>query len=147
LHFASQNVNTTCPEEVTKTETTEFVPRRTLHMPGGPQVLRKAVNGMAKALLKALEQSPYELKELDVIIPHQANLRITYGLIEKLKIPKRKVCRVIDVIGNTSGASVAISLDMAVRGEAGEVNLKRGDKVGLTAIGGGYSIGAAVFEY
>jgi len=146
-HFDLRNADATSPEKILKTETTEAFQRSTLHMPGGPRVLRKAVNGMAEALLKALEQSPYELKELDVIIPHQANRRITYGLIEKLGVSKKKVCRVIDVIGNTSGASVAISLDMAIRGEAGEVRIKRGDKVGLTAIGGGYSIGAVVLQY
>ena len=118
-----------------------------LHMPGGPQVLRKAVNGMAEALIKVLEQSPYGLDDLDVIIPHQANQRITYGLIEKLGVPKSKVCQIIEAIGNTSGASVAISLDMAIRGAAGDVKIKRGDKVALTAIGGGYSIAAIVFEY
>ena len=98
-------------------------------------------------MLKALERSPYQLQDLDVIIPHQANRRITYGLIEKLQVPEGKVCRIIDKIGNTSGASVAISLDMAIRGKEGCVKINPGDLVGLTAIGGGYSIGATIFEY
>ena len=146
-HFDLKNSDATSPEEVIEIKRRKFVPRSTVHMPGGPRVLRKAVNGMAEALLKVLEQSPYKLKDLDVIIPHQANRRITYGLIDRLGVPKEKVCRIIDLIGNTSGASVAISLDMVVRGETVDLKIKRGDKVALTAIGGGYSIGAIVFEY
>ncbi len=146
-HFELKNSDTTSSRRILKTEAGEFVPRSTLRMPGGPRVLRKAINGMAEALLKVLEQSPYSIEDLDVIVPHQANRRITCGLIEKLGVTKEKVCRVIDMIGNTSGASVAITLDMAIRGKAGSVRINSGDKVGLTAIGGGYSIGAIVFEY
>ena len=102
---------------------------------------------MAEALLKALEQSPYELEDLDVIIPHQANLRIANGLIRKLGVSEEKVCKVIHSIGNTSGASVVISLDMAIRNKAGNAKIKPGDTVGLTAIAGGYSAGAIVFRY
>lgn len=146
-HFDLKNSDTSNLQEIINMQGQEFVPRSTLHMPGGPRVLRKAINGMAEALLKALEQSPYRLEDLDVIIPHQANRRITYGLIEKLGIVKDRVCRVIDMIGNTSGASVAISLDMIVRGKIKDIKIKPGDKVGLTAIGGGYSAGAIIFEY
>lgn len=146
-HFDLKNCDAIRTAEITEGQSQELVPKATLHMPGGPQVLRKAVNGMAQALLKALEQSPYELEDLDVVIPHQANRRITNGLIEKLAIPPEKVCRIIDEIGNTSGASVAISLDMAIRGQIKDLKIKPGDKVGLTAIGGGYSIGALIFDY
>jgi len=146
-HFDLKNSNAASPEEIKEIGNQEFAPHNTLHMPGGPQVLRRAVNGMADALLEALKQSPYELEDLDIIIPHQANRRITHGLIDKLKIPKEKVCRVVDMIGNTSGASVAISLDMTIRNQVPGLKIKRGDKVGLVAIGGGYSLGALVFEY
>jgi len=146
-HFNLMNSSAAHPEEIIEIEGQEFVPRGTIQMPGGPSVLRKAVNGMAHALLEALALSPYELEDLDVIIPHQANRRITNGFIEKLGVPAEKVCKVIDSIGNTSGASVAISLDMCIRGKAGEVRIKPGDIVGLVAIGAGYSIAATVFEY
>jgi 3-oxoacyl-[acyl-carrier-protein] synthase-3 len=118
-----------------------------IHMPGGPSVLKRAVNGMADVLHKALAMSPLELDDLDVIIPHQANLRIADGLIKKLNVCEGKVCRVIRSIGNTSGASVAISLDMAIRGRVEGLKIDPGSKVGLTAIAGGYSAGAIVFEY
>ncbi|MFC1632127.1 3-oxoacyl-ACP synthase III family protein [Candidatus Omnitrophota bacterium] len=146
-HLDLLNSNVTAPEQTHQIDSQDFVRLNKLHMPGGPKVLRKAVNGMYEALLKALELSRYRLEDLDLIIPHQANHRITYGLIEKLGVPEHKVCRVIDVIGNTSGASVAISLDLLIRGQISGMQINRGDKVGLTAIGGGYSLGAIVFEY
>ncbi len=145
-HFDLKNADTLLPAERIKRHGREFIPRHTLHMMGGPRVLRRAVNAMADALMKALDQSPYELKDLDMIIPHQANQRITLGLIEKLQVPPKKVLQIIDVIGNNSGATVAIGLDMAIRGKAGNTKINSGDKIGLTAVGGGYSIGALVFE-
>lgn len=69
------------------------------------------------------------------------------GLITKIGIPKEKVCRVIHSIGNTSRASAAISLDMAIRGKADDVKINPGDIIGLTAIAGGYSAGAIIFKY
>jgi 3-oxoacyl-[acyl-carrier-protein] synthase-3 len=146
-HFDLRNSDTIGAEQILTKADKEFVPRSLLHMPGGPRVLRRAVNGLACALLKALDNSPYKLEDLDVIVPHQANRRITSGLIEKLGVPVNKVCRVIDKIGNTSGASVAISLDMALRGKIEGLKIQRGDLIGLTAIGGGYSIGAIIFKY
>lgn len=146
-HIYLYNSNTVHPRDRIKNQGKEFLPRHMIHMPGGPNVLKRAVNGMAEVLYKALEMSPYELDDLDVIIPHQANLRIADGLIKKLGVHENKVCRVIRWIGNTSGASVAISLDMAIRGQVDNLKIERGNKVGLTAIAGGYSAGALVFEY
>jgi len=146
-HIYLINSDAVKPQKRIKIQGKEFLPRNMLYMPGGPHVLKRAVNGMAEVLHKALDLSPYELEDLDVIIPHQANLRIADGLITKLGIPEEKVCRVIHSIGNTSGASVAISLDMAIRDKANGLKINPGDKVGLTAIAGGYSAGALVFEY
>jgi 3-oxoacyl-[acyl-carrier-protein] synthase-3 len=146
-HIYLYNSNTVHPRERIESQGKEFLPRNMIHMPGGPSVLKRAVNGMADVLYKALEMSPYDLDDLDVIIPHQANLRIADGLIKKLGVCQDKVCRVIRSIGNTSGASVAISLDMAIRGNVDGLKIDPGDKVGLTAIAGGYSAGALVFEY
>ncbi|UCE41845.1 MAG: beta-ketoacyl-ACP synthase 3 [Candidatus Aminicenantes bacterium] len=146
-HIYIKNADAAPPQERIKSQGKEYVPRDMIHMPGGPHVLKRAVNGMAEVLHKALDLSPYELEDLDVIIPHQANLRIADGLIKKLGVPEEKVCRVIHSIGNTSGASVAISLDMAIRGEVDNLKINPGDLVGLTAIAGGYSAGAIVFEY
>lgn len=146
-HLEFVNSNAIEPSTIIEHNKKEYILRSTLRMPGGPKVLRRAINGMADALIAALKNSPYSLDDINVIIPHQANSRITSGLIECLGVPKEKVCCVIDTIGNTSGASVAISLDMAIRGKAGNVKIKKGDKVALTAVGGGYSFGSILFEY
>ncbi len=146
-HIYLNNSDAVNPQERIENQGKEYLPRSMLYMPGGPHVLKRAVNGMAEALLKALEQSPYALEDLEVIIPHQANLRITDGLIIRLGVPKEKVSRIIHSIGNTSGASVAISLDLAFRGQADDVKINSGDIVGLTAIAGGYSAGAIIFKH
>ncbi|MFH1045644.1 MAG: beta-ketoacyl-ACP synthase 3 [Candidatus Omnitrophota bacterium] len=146
-HFELLNADGQDPKNIITHNGQEFIPRTSLHMPGGPKVLRRAVNGMADGLLNALQKSTYSLNDLNLIIPHQANRRITEGLIERLGVPEKKVLGIIDLMGNPSGASVAICLDKAARGEVDGIRLKRGDKVGLTAIGGGYSMGAIVFEY
>jgi 3-oxoacyl-[acyl-carrier-protein] synthase-3 len=88
---------------------------------------------MAEVLYKVLELSPYELDDPDINIPHQANLRVVDGLIKKLGVPEEKVCRVVRSVGNTSGASVAISLDLAIRITADGPKLNPGDLGGLTA--------------
>ncbi|OGS27951.1 MAG: hypothetical protein A2297_07990 [Elusimicrobia bacterium RIFOXYB2_FULL_48_7] len=118
-----------------------------IRMDGGPRVLKKAVNAMAEAAKKALEISTYKLEAIDWIIPHQANERIIRSLAEKLNVPMEKVCLTVDKFGNTSAATIPIALDKAVRGELENYKIKKGDKVLLTTVGGGYSIGAVVLEY
>jgi 3-oxoacyl-[acyl-carrier-protein] synthase-3 len=124
----------------------EYIQRAYLRMPGGPRVLKKAIHAMSEAAGIALQRSRYKLQDIDYIVPHQANQRITTGLVEALGVPKEKVCATIERYGNTSGASVAIALDKALRGENATV-IKRGDKLVLTAVGAGYSVGAVVLEY
>ena len=64
-------------------------------------------------------------------------------------MPMEKVVDTIAFHGNTSGASIPLAIDAAVRGmpEAGGITIQRGDKILMTAVGGGYSIAAAVLEY
>jgi len=127
-------------------DTQEPFEKTFLTMPGGPQVLKRAIDGMAEAAFRALKNSPYTINDIDYVIPHQANERITKGLIKRLNLPEEKFCRTIYQYGNTSGASVAIALDKALRGEL-DYKVKGGDKVLLTAIGGGYTLGAIVLEF
>ena len=108
---------------------------------------RVAVRHFVESIHESIRYNDLTVNDIDWFIPHQANLRISDGLITKLKVPKEKVCRVIHKIGNTSGASVAISLDMTIRGQVDNIKINRGDCVGLTAIAGGYSAGSIVFKY
>lgn len=118
-----------------------------IEMGGGPRVLKRAVEVMKKAGLNALERAGLKLEDIDYIIPHQANQRITKDLIHRLGISEKKVIETINNLGNTSGVSVAIALDKAVRGEIKNYEIKRGDKLLLTAVGGGYTLAAMVLEY
>ena len=87
------------------------------------------------------------MEDIDYIIPHQANKRITNGLAEKLNVSPHKVCTTIEEFGNPSGASAAIALDKVARGKIDSYCLKKGDKIVLTAIGAGYTVAALVLEY
>jgi 3-oxoacyl-[acyl-carrier-protein] synthase-3 len=127
-------------------EGTPVEPSHFVRMPGGPRVLKNAVDLMADALDKALERTPYGLDDLDYIVPHQANGRITKGLVKKLGVPPAKVCDIIDTLGNISGATVAIALDRVLRGGVDGYTAAPGHRIGLTALGGGYSIAGAVIE-
>lgn len=110
-------------------------------------ILKKAVESMEKSALKALEMANLELKDVDYIIPHQANQRITDELTKRLKVSQKKVIKTIANFGNTSGASIAVSLDKAVRGEIKGCKIERGQKILFTAVGGGYTKAAVVLEY
>ena len=131
------------------TPETDYVEKAYIKMPGGPNVLRRAINVMIEAAEKVLEMSPWDLSDVDCVIPHQANSRITRGLSDKMNTEKGKILDTIVYHGNTSGASIPLALDAAVRGlpEAGGVSVSRGDVLLMTAVGGGYSIAATVLEF
>ncbi|RLB96414.1 MAG: 3-oxoacyl-ACP synthase, partial [Deltaproteobacteria bacterium] len=74
-----------------------------------------------------------DVADVDVIVPHQANLRILQAFADMLRIPREKIFVNIDRYGNTSAATVPLALDEAVRSG----RIRPGDKVILTAFGGG----------
>jgi 3-oxoacyl-[acyl-carrier-protein] synthase III len=67
-------------------------------------------------------------------------------VIKKLRVAPEKVCDIIETLGNTSGATVAIALDRALRSEVAGYRPEPGHRIGLTALGGGYSLGGAVLR-
>jgi 3-oxoacyl-[acyl-carrier-protein] synthase-3 len=109
----------------------------------GRELFRVAVRGMEESLRKALDDAGLTPESLDLVIPHQANRRIIDATRERLGVPADKVILNIDRYGNTSSASIPISLDEVVR--AGR--LKPGDKVGFVAFGGGATWGATVSRW
>ena len=109
----------------------------------GKELFKVAVRGMEESLRLALDRAGVAPTELDLVIPHQANQRIIDAVRERLAIPADKVLLNIDRYGNTSSASIPISLDEVVR--AGR--LKPGDMVGLVAFGGGVTWGASVARW
>jgi 3-oxoacyl-[acyl-carrier-protein] synthase-3 len=114
-------------------------------MAGGPNVLRHAIRTMRVAADAALARAGVEWHEVDAVVPHQANGRITVGLERALKLNGGRVIDAIDGLGNVSASSVPITLDRLLRGEHGP--LPDQARIVLTAVGGGYASGAAVLEW
>ncbi|MFH1278875.1 MAG: beta-ketoacyl-ACP synthase III [Candidatus Eisenbacteria bacterium] len=106
----------------------------------GRDVFKHAVKHMSEAILAALEEAGVTGADLDLLIPHQANIRIMEAVGKKIEIPRERVCVNLDRYGNTSSASIPLALDEAIRsGRCGE-----GSLVGLVAFGGGFTWAASV---
>lgn len=123
---------------------TEEEPVSTLRMLGGPRILRNAIVAMADLADRALESADRTWAEVDVLIPHQANLRITKGLEKHVDLPNGRVIHNIEGYGNMSASTVPITLDEVLRGVHGE--LPDPALIVLTAIGGGYTTAAVAIE-
>lgn len=102
-----------------------------------------AVNRFAEASEEAAAYSGYNIKDVDVIIPHQANLRILQGVAKKLGVPIEKIYMTIEKYGNISSATVPIALDEAVRNGT----IKKETLVLLTAFGGGLTWGSSLIRW
>ncbi len=109
----------------------------------GRNVFKNAVERMPEAVLAGLKHNGLTIDDLAVLIPHQANDRISQMVARVLKIPVEKVVRNIDRYGNTTSASIPICLDEAV----GEGRIRPGDVVVLTAFGSGYTWASAVIRW
>lgn len=99
----------------------------------GREVYKYAVNAMRRAVETVLEQAGIEADDVDMLIPHQANLRIIEAITDRMGIPQEKTFINLDKYGNTSAAAVAIALDEANRSGA----IKTGDNIVLVAFGAG----------
>ncbi len=115
--------------------------KRTLWMDGS-EVLKFAVRMMAKATNAVLEKAGLTIDDIDMIVPHQANIRIIDGAVKRLGIDKSKVFVNIEKYGNMSSACIPIALCEAIN----EGKIKKGDTVVLVGFGGGLTWGAAVIR-
>jgi 3-oxoacyl-[acyl-carrier-protein] synthase-3 len=109
----------------------------------GGEVFKLAVKSMADAAEEAIADAGLTLADIDVMIPHQANVRIIEGVAKRLHFPMQKVFVNIQRYGNTSAASIPLAICEA----ESSGRLRRGDKVLLVAFGGGFTWGAAVLEW
>ena len=116
-----------------------------LTMAGGPNVLRHAIRTMRDASDEALARAEISWDDVDVVIPHQANERITMGLERSLKLSRGRVIHAIQGMGNVSASTVPITLDRLLHGEYGELPAQA--RIMLTAVGGGYASGAVALEW
>jgi len=113
-----------------------------IRMQGG-ETFKLAVKSMSDAAEEALAEANVTADEIDLMIPHQANVRIIDAVVKRLRFPPEKVFVNIQRYGNTSAASIPIALSEAA--ESGR--LKKGDRVLLVAFGGGFTWGASVLEW
>src|SRR5205823_5176584 len=109
----------------------------------GREVYKTAVRALEACSREALQRNGYRPQDVDRVIAHQANLRILEHVMKKLEIPLEKCELNIEEVGNTSSASVPLTLDQANR--AGR--LKDGDLVLMMAIGGGMAWGSALLKW
>jgi 3-oxoacyl-[acyl-carrier-protein] synthase-3 len=109
----------------------------------GRKVYVNAVRAMGDSILKVLDQAGLKGDDLDVLFPHQANIRIITSVAERAGMPMDKVYVNIDKYGNTSAASIPIAMVEAI--EVGR--LKEGMLAGLVAFGAGFTWGAALIRW
>ncbi len=109
----------------------------------GREVFKHASVRMPEAVREALEANGLSLDDIAIVIPHQANLRITQALQKALGLPDEKVVSNIHKYGNTTAASIPIALHEALE----EGRIKRGDLVCLTAFGSGFTWGSALIRW
>ena len=109
----------------------------------GPAVFKKAIVKMPEVVEEALAANNLSTADIDMLIPHQANLRIAQFVQQKLKLADDKVYNNIQKFGNTTAASVPIALCEAW--EAGKI--KEGDLVCLAAFGSGFTWASALLRW
>ncbi|HET7030874.1 MAG TPA: beta-ketoacyl-ACP synthase III [Candidatus Limnocylindrales bacterium] len=109
----------------------------------GNQTYRFATKTMATTALESIRKSGLQPSDVDLFIPHQANVRIIEAVAKGLDLPMDKLFINLDKYGNTSAASVPIALSEAVN----EGRVKVGDNVTIVAFGAGFTSGAVTIEW
>jgi 3-oxoacyl-[acyl-carrier-protein] synthase-3 len=109
----------------------------------GSKVFKHAVRAMSTSLVQAIEDAGVAHEDIDILIPHQANIRIMEACRERVGIPREKVYSVLEHYGNISAASIPVAIDEARRKGV----LRDGDLLGMTAFGTGLTWGAAVMRW
>jgi 3-oxoacyl-[acyl-carrier-protein] synthase-3 len=109
----------------------------------GNELFKVAVRSLEEVSRRVIEEAGVKPADLDLLIPHQANQRITEAVRERLGLPAEKVYSNIDRVGNTSSASIPICLDECVRGG----RIKKGDLILMSAFGAGVTWGAVLMRW
>lgn len=109
----------------------------------GSEVFKHAVRQMGDAALKVIKQADLTTEDIDLVVPHQANIRIIDAVTKRLGVSQDRVFINIEKYGNTSSASVPLALDEARRSG----RIKDGDNVLMLAFGGGLTWGATLVHW
>ncbi|HEU5360176.1 MAG TPA: beta-ketoacyl-ACP synthase III [Candidatus Deferrimicrobiaceae bacterium] len=115
------------------------------HLPymNGRYVFTHAVRRFPEVIQEALASNGMTLSDLSLVIPHQANLRITQAVAKALEVPPEKVYSNIEKYGNTTAASIPIALDECVE----EGRIREGDVVCLAAFGSGFTWASTLIRW
>ncbi len=134
-----------CPAGGTKMGTTHETIEQGMHFfkMKGNELFKVAVRSMADISAEMVATAGLTLDDIDVVIPHQANQRITDAVAERLGVDSEKVVSNIAQHGNTSAASIPIAMDECI--QSGRI--KKGSTVLLTAFGGGVTWGGTVIKF
>lgn len=109
----------------------------------GNEVFKVAVRMFEECAHRILERNGLKPEDIDLFVPHQANLRIIEAAVKRLRLPMDRVVVNVDRYGNTGAASVYVALEEAWSGK----RLKPGALVLLAAFGGGFTWGAALIRW
>lgn len=109
----------------------------------GREIFKFAVKVFPDTVEKSLEQANLNVDDIDMFIPHQANIRIIESIAKRFKQPLEKFYINLDKYGNTSAATIPIALDEAVK----ESRIKKGDKIIMVGFGGGLTYGSTIFQW
>ena len=109
----------------------------------GPEIFKHAVSKLVSTTRDLMGKSTCSIADIDLVVPHQANIRIIRATAKRLGFPEDKVAVTLDKHGNTSAASIPLAL--SVNSSSGR--LRKGDLVVLNAIGGGLTWGSILLRW
>jgi 3-oxoacyl-[acyl-carrier-protein] synthase-3 len=109
----------------------------------GNETFKVAVKTLEEVARETLSANHLSIEDIDVYVPHQANIRILRAVADRLKLPMEKVIVNIERYGNTSAASIPLALDEGVR----EGRIKEGHLVMIGAFGGGLTWASAIMRW
>jgi 3-oxoacyl-[acyl-carrier-protein] synthase-3 len=113
-----------------------------VHQDGG-HVFKYAVRKMADVSRNLLDRTGYSAEQVDLLVAHQANLRIIDAARERLGLPEEKVVKNIDRYGNTTAATIPLALGTAMD----EKRLKPGNLVLMASVGAGFTVGSVLVRW
>ena len=106
----------------------------------GSMVFSKGVRRMALMLQRVCAQAGITPQDLDWVVPHQASQRILNAVLKRLDLPKENLYSNIEHLGNTSSSTIPLCLSELLP------TIQKGQRLGLTAFGGGFTFGACLLE-
>ena len=104
--------------------------------------MAQAVRAMVEVSTEVLARNGFQVGDVDWFVPHQANLRINEKVADVAKIPTEKVLNTIEWYGNTTAATVPLTIDYWRK----QGKIKKGDRVLSSVFGAGFTWGAAIFQ-